>query len=269
MRQIAVLLIVLLIMTSACVTDPDQDIVYRELPKSGEVCLPYSPEGQVVYDSKWTGQYPEIEAYDKPFATITFGMGCFWGPAAELAVIDGVLRTRVGYAGGNSTNPSYDNLGNHVEVFEVDYDPEILSYATMVELYFTTYDATARPFSQRVASVIYYRNKDEQVIAEQIKSSLEAASEEGIFTILRPIDTFYLAEEKHQLSYLKQEVSLYAELQVMFDEEDQLLLSILASKLNGFIAGYGHEEDFEHVLSKSSLSQASLDRLRTIRSNQG
>lgn len=257
MKQVNLILILVVLILTSCT----QEVPKIEELSSGQVCLPYSPMGQVVYEAEWTGQYPEIEAYDKPYQTVTFGMGCFWGPAAEFAVIHGVLRTRVGYAGGDSTTPSYDNLGNHVEVFEVDYDPEILSYEDLVTLYFSIYDATARPFSQRVTSVIYYRNTEEQALAEKVKSSVEAQSEKGIFTILRPIDTFYLAEAKHQLSYLKQEVSLYGEVEAMFGDQDRLLLSILASKLNGFIAGYGSTQEIDDVLEQSSLSAASLERL--------
>ncbi len=264
MRHITLLLLSLLLLLSACT----EEVAYTELPESGEACLPYSPEGQVVYDSEWTGDFPEIEAYDKAYATITFGMGCFWGPAAEFAVIDGVLRTRVGYAGGDSTTPSYDNLGNHIEVFEVDYDPDLLSYEDMVKLYFYVYDATARPFSQRVTPVIYYRNEAEQEISERVKLSIEANSEKGLFTVIRPLEVFYLAEEKHQLSYLKQETSLYMEVREIFVEEDALLLSILASKLNGFIAGYGLDSDLASILKSSGLSNASLDRIKDIQSNK-
>ena len=264
MRRISLLLLSILLLLSACT----KDVPFTELPVEGAVCLPYSPEGQVVYDAEWTGDFPDIEVYDKTYATITFGMGCFWGPAAHFAVVDGVLRTRVGYAGGDSTTPSYDDLGNHIEVFEVDYDPDLLSYEDMVHLYFQFYDATARPFSQRVTPVIYYRNAAEQVIAEDVKLSIENSSEKGIFTVIRPLEVFYLAEEKHQLSYLKQESSLYKEIREIFIEDDALLLSILASKLNGFIAGYGSETDLTYVLKGSGLSDASLDRLKTILSNR-
>jgi len=246
--------------TNVSVTVPD----YQPLDDKGPICLPYTPQGSVTYNSEWTGAYPAIEAYNKPFKTITLAMGCFWGPAAEYATVEGVLRTRVGYSGGDLTQPSYDNLGNHVEIFEVDYDPDLISYADLVELYFVFYDASMRPISQRVKPVIYYRTDEEYTMATKIKQVIEAQSEDGIFAVIEPFEIFYLAEAKHQLSYLKQETSLYGEISQIFENDDQLILSILASKLNGFIPGYGNPEELAAIIEDSGLSQQSMHRIDEI-----
>ena len=55
--------------------------------------------------------------------TATFGLGCFWGPDGRFGALEGVVRTRVGYAGGTRTDPSYHALGDHTEVLQVDFDP--------------------------------------------------------------------------------------------------------------------------------------------------
>lgn len=262
MSRLWCFLLVIVLIISGCTSEDEQ--TFTQLSQEGEVCLPYSPNGLVVYESEWTGEYPEIEKYDKPYDTITFGMGCFWGPAAEYAVVDGVLRTRVGYASGTTGTPSYDNLGDYVEVLEVDYNPEVISYGDLVELYFEYYDATARPISLRVKPIIYYRNESEMTIATKIKKQQEAASDKGLFVVIQALDTFYLAEPKHQLSYLKQEISLFEELRMIYETDEALLLSTLTSKLNGLIIGYGDEETLEKVLSQSSLSEASQNRMRDI-----
>ena len=264
MRHIILLILLTCLTFTSCTPAPETIVIYESLDAEGEVCLPYSPEGSVVYNSEWSGTYPLIEAFDKPFKTVTLAMGCFWGPAAEYATVNGVLRTRVGYSGGDLTTPSYNNLGNHIEVFEVDYDPEVISYEQLVELYFVFYDATMRPISLRVKPVIYYRTEEVYNVASRIKQSIEAASSEGIFAVIEPFDIFYLAENKHQLSYLKQESSLYDEITQIFQDEDQLLLSILASKLNGFIPGYGDPNELALILKDSGLSDPSLNRIETI-----
>ena len=61
--------------------------------------------------------------------TATFALGCFWSPDAQFGIIEGVLRTRVGYAGGTTANPTYHNIGNHIEAVEIDFDRSQISYA--------------------------------------------------------------------------------------------------------------------------------------------
>lgn len=264
MHRTILLLILTCLALASCTVASETTVSYEPLDAKGEVCLPYTPQGSVIYNSEWSGSYPSIESYDKPFNTMTLAMGCFWGPAAEYATVEGVLRTRVGYSGGDLTTPSYNDLGNHIEVFEVDYDPDVISYEQLVELYFVFYDATMRPLSLRVKPVIYYRTEEEFNIAKMIKQSVEAASSEGIFAVIEPFDIFYLAESKHQLSYLKQESSLYDEITQIYLDEDQLLLSLLASKLNGFIPGYGDPRHLALILEGSGLSAPSLERIEMI-----
>lgn len=256
----------LILLLSGCAPAPS--ITAPETAATGAYCLPYTPKGQSVYDSSWTGEYPAIESTSKNYETATFGLGCFWGPAAEFAVIDGVLRTRVGYTGGDSLTPSYENLGNHIEVIEVDYDPAVISYRQLIEAYFSLYDATVRPYSQRVKSMIYYRTEDEKQIANTVKEEVFKRVGSPLYTEIDPLGVFYLAEDRHQLYYLKQEPSLYREITEIFPTEKVQLLSVLASKLNGFIAGYGTAPDLDKVLSQSGLSEASLARMTYILTNR-
>ena len=264
-----ILMGLLILVFSGCRAKEHSNFVAVDQPiDEGAYCVVYSPEGQTVFDAQWNGSMPKVEAYEGSYSTATFGMGCFWGPAAEFAVLDGVLRTRVGYTGGQLTTPSYDNLGNHIEVFEVDYDPEKISYEDLVNYYFSAYDATERPFSRRVHSVIYYRNENEKTIAQGVKGSLEKTLGRGVFTEVDAMEDFYLAEAEEQLLYLKVETSIYHELTQIFPDYEQQLLSILASKLNGHIAGYGTEDSLEELLKASSLSEASQLRMRQIQMNQ-
>lgn len=262
MSRYFILFCVILGLTGCQSNDAPRMIFDGELSETaGNYCEVYSPEGQVLYQSDWSGVMPAVEAFEGDYRTATFGMGCFWGPAAEFAILEGVLRTRVGYSGGTLTTPTYEELGNHIEVFEVDYDPTTISYESLVRYYFDTFDTTERPFSRRVHTVIYYRSQAERRAAEAVKREVEQSLNRAVYTEIDAFDRFYLAEEKHQLSYLKMEISLYEELSQIFPEHDQQLLSILASRLNGHIAGYGTEETLSELLEKSSLSVVSRDRM--------
>ncbi|MCK8058533.1 MULTISPECIES: peptide-methionine (S)-S-oxide reductase [unclassified Fusibacter] len=260
MKRLCLILVFSLLLASCTPTASQETPSENE----GAYCLAYTPQGQVVYDAHWTGEYPQIEKFDGDYKTATFALGCFWGPAAHFAVLDGVLRTRVGYTGGTGTTPSYENLGNHIEVIEIDYDPAFLTYEDLVTLYFTYYDATVRAYSQRVKSVIFYRDDEEQSIANNLKKEFSQSQGKPIFTEIDPLDVFYLAEDRHQLSYLKKETSLYDEVSQIFTTPDKQILSILASKLNGYIAGYGKSKDLTVLLQNSGLSDASQNRMRAI-----
>ena len=75
-------------------------------------------QAEIPYDQKMN----EVET-----ETATFALGCFWGPDASFGALEGVVRTRVGYAGGSSENPTYEMIGDHTETIEIDYDPEVIS----------------------------------------------------------------------------------------------------------------------------------------------
>ena len=209
-QKIIPLLLILMISINGCSSTVTNPLAIAE--PQGAYCLPYSPEGQSIYDAEWTGEYPKIESLAGDFETVTFGLGCFWGPAAKFAVIDGVLRTRVGYTGGDTTTPSYENLGNHIEVIEVDYDPSKISYEGLIEAYFKLYDASVRPYSHRVKSVIYYRTENEKQIANRVKTAVSQQLDKPLFTEVDSMPVFYIGEANHQLSYLKKETSLYSEI---------------------------------------------------------
>ena len=73
--------------------------------------------------------------------TATFALGWFWGPDSRFGSIDGVIRTRVGYAGGISNNPTYHNLGSHSETIQIDYDPTQISYNELLDVFWDSHNA--------------------------------------------------------------------------------------------------------------------------------
>jgi peptide methionine sulfoxide reductase msrA/msrB len=142
-------------------------------------------------------------------AQASFGAGCFWGVEAAFAAKPGVCETAVGYQGGTLKNPSYEDVctgrTNHAEVVEVEYDPAVISYEKLLELFWSKHDPTT-PNRQgpdvgtQYRSVIFTYTPEQKKIAEASKAALEAEKRfhRPIVTQILPAPEFYPAEEYHQ-----------------------------------------------------------------------
>ena len=137
----------------------------------------------------------------------TFAMGCFWHSQDVYRDVKGVLKTTVGYMGGKLKNPTYDdvctNKTGHIEVVQVEYNPKIVSYDKLLDLFFNNHDYTAinkqgPDEGIQYASVIFYHNPKQKTIALKHMKSLK-----NIATVIRKTETFYKAEEYHQDYNLK------------------------------------------------------------------
>ena len=142
--------------------------------------------------------------------TAVFAGGCFWCMEPPYEKLDGVFSVVSGFAGGTTPNPTYDAVANHrtdhAEVVQVIYDPEVVSYETLIEVFWHNIDpfAVDRQFCDRGAqyrSGIYPRNAEQQRIAEASKATVAAQFEEEIATEIKPLDRFYPAEDYHQDFY--------------------------------------------------------------------
>lgn len=142
-------------------------------------------------------------------AQASFGAGCFWGVEAALRELPGVRETAVGYQGGTTKNPSYEDVctgrTGHAEVVHVEYDPVETSYEKLLELFWAEHDPTT-PNRQgpdvgtQYRSVIFYYTPAQKEAAEASKAKLEASGEfrRPIVTQIVPAPDFYRAEEYHQ-----------------------------------------------------------------------
>jgi peptide-methionine (S)-S-oxide reductase len=142
-------------------------------------------------------------------AKATFGAGCFWGVEMSFRRLDGVTDAAVGYAGGHTENPTYHDVcghgTGHAEVVEVEYDPARISYGDLVDAFFEMHDPTqvnrqGPDIGDQYRSVIFFHTPDQQDLAEQAKTRLEATDRYArpIATAIEPAPTFWRAEEYHQ-----------------------------------------------------------------------
>ena len=109
------------------------------------------------------------------------GLGCFWGPEIKFSKIDGIIRTEVGYCGGNTSQTSYREVctgnTNHAEVVKLEFDPKIISYNKVLEFFFefhdpTTLNSQGPDFGTQYRSEIFYLNDNQKVIAENIINAI-------------------------------------------------------------------------------------------------
>ncbi len=143
---------------------------------------------------------------------MTVGGGCFWCMEAVFQRIDGVLKVESGYAGGHVPNPTYEQVCSgttgHAEVVQVTYDPQKISYKTLLEIFFRTHDPTTpnrqgNDVGTQYRSIILYHNPEQQRIAEEVIRETNAAKiwPNPIVTEVVPLTAFYKAEAYHQNYY--------------------------------------------------------------------
>jgi peptide-methionine (S)-S-oxide reductase len=137
----------------------------------------------------------------------TFGAGCFWGVEAAFRQLDGVTATRVGYAGGRTENPTYEDVCSHTtghaEVVEVTYDPERISYDDLLQLFWRKHDPTQLnrqgwDVGDQYRSAIFVHDEEQRAAAEASKEREQAHHSRPVVTEITPAPTFYEAEDYHQ-----------------------------------------------------------------------
>ncbi|MCZ4250471.1 peptide-methionine (S)-S-oxide reductase MsrA [Pseudoalteromonas shioyasakiensis] len=147
---------------------------------------------------------------DNNIQIATFGGGCFWCIDAAFRRVKGVLNVSSGYAGGEIENPSYQQictgLTGHAEVVQLDFDSSIVSYNTLLEMFFTLHDATqlnrqGNDIGTQYRSVIYYHDEKQKAESQAMIDALQKQIREPIVTELSPLTNFYPAEQYHQDYY--------------------------------------------------------------------
>jgi peptide-methionine (S)-S-oxide reductase len=139
----------------------------------------------------------------------TFGAGCFWGTEAAFRQIPGVTATTSGYEGGSKPKPTYEqvcsNETGHAEVVEVDFDPEVVGYNTLLNVFWNNHDPTTLnrqgpDVGTQYRSVIFYHDEEQKELAELSRQLMEQSGrfKRQIVTQIVPASTFYVAEDYHQ-----------------------------------------------------------------------
>ena len=134
-------------------------------------------------------------------------LGCFWGPEIKFSKIDGIIKTEVGYCGGNSSITTYKEVctgnTNHAEVVKLDFDEKIITYEKILKIFFQIHDPTTLnsqgpDFGTQYRSEIFYLNDKQKMIAEKVLNEVNERLSGKVVTKISLLKNYCPAEEYHQ-----------------------------------------------------------------------
>ncbi len=155
------------------------------------------------------GRQAEAQTHHKQMEHATLGAGCFWCAEAVFQRVRGVISVEPGYAGGNVPNPTYQQVCSgrtgHAEVARITYDPTIISFKTILDVFWHTHNPTTpnrqgADVGTQYRSVIFYENEQQRKVAAESKSLIDASGlwDKPVVTEIEPLKNFYKAENYHQ-----------------------------------------------------------------------
>ena len=191
-----------------------------DIPSSDDA-LPGRSEIMPVPETHFVNGHPLKPPFPDEMQQAVFGLGCFWGAERVFWESHGVYTTAAGYAGGTTLNPTYREVCSgatgHTEVVLVVFDPEEISYAQLLALFWESHDPTqgmrqGNDIGTQYRSAVFTTSEEQLELAEASGSSYEGqlggAGYGSITTEIAPLDTFYYAEDYHQ-QYLAKNPSGY------------------------------------------------------------
>jgi len=187
---------------------------------------------------RWTAD--DVRAYDDrapaPPATetATFALGCFWGPDAAFGALPGVVRTRVGYAGGSTPAPTYHDVGDHSEAVQVDYDPTATTFAALVDVAVANHDPTRQAGKRQYHSILFYEDDAQRRTVEAALSDLAVPSVEAR---VEELMAFTPAEPYHQKFSLSDRRYATDAFEAAGYDDAEIRESPAAATLNALLAG--------------------------------
>jgi len=170
-------------------------------------------------------------------ATATVGLGCFWGPDAQFGALEGVVRTRVGYAGGTDPDPTYRALGDHTEVLQVDFDPGRTGYADLLEHVFDAHSPHRQTGKTQYQNVVLPATADQRATLDAYLEARGLAADD-IGTRVERLSGVTVAEDYHQKHSLRARPPLSGVFEEAGYDDEALRESPAAAKLNGYAAGH-------------------------------
>jgi len=170
----------------------------------------------------------------------------------------------VGYAGGAPENPTYYMIGTHSETVEIDYDPTVITYGDLLDVFWTSHDPTIMSYSKQYKSVIFYHNDEQKTLAMLSKEQEETSRGRKIQTEIVPFSAFYLAEDYHQKYYLQQNGEIMREFKAIYGNKGDFFNSTAAARINGLLGRNGKLESLREQIGTFGLSTAAQQRLLKI-----
>lgn len=188
------------------------------------------------------------------------------GPDSRFGGLDGVIRTRVGYAGGNTSNPTYHNLADHTEALQFDYDPETIGFRDLLRHFWLEHRPLKQSWSRQYMSAIFCADAQQFELAHEVKADFERRSQGTIHTEISLNQKFYLAEDYHQKYRLQRHNRIMEDLHAWYPNFADLVNSPTATRLNAFFGGALSKTHLAAEVEFFGLSNESIQILsRTVK----
>ena len=173
-----------------------------------------------------------------------------------------MVSTRVGYAGGRKKDPTYHAIGDHAETIQIDFDPSVISYGELLDLFWRSHDPTRKPWSRQYMSAVFVHDEEQR---RQVEDTARAVAENRgrpVETEILPFNDFTLAEDYHQKYQLRRLSKVERELEAIYPDLDDFVRSTAATRINALVGGSGTTEELEQIAAELGLSAEALDELR-------
>lgn len=181
----------------------------------------------------------------------TFGMGCYWDPDARFGALKGVVGTISGEI-------------MQIEVNQVKFDLEHISYPQMLDIFMDNHDPFSPPPTKMYQPAVFYHNRKQKEYVERVFEEINLKDSRHLTTKIYPISELIPAPNSGQKYYLHRYSNIYNELNNMFSSEVKMLNSQIAARINGYLAGYGDENEMENELKRVELSPGSVQAIKDI-----
>ena len=149
----------------------------------------------------------------------------------------------MGYAGGTNEYPTYYHLGDHSESIEITYDPAIISYRDLIDIFWQSHNPAYLAPSRQYRSFVFYHNEEQKTIAVETRDAVAAQLKRNVVTEIVPAGTFWQAEDYHQKYYLTRQRELHGILQSLYPDSAEFIMSTVVARFNGYMGGNIGAED--------------------------
>ena len=183
--------------------------------------------------------------------------------------MEGVVRTRVGYAGGRTPHPTYHHIGDHTEAVQVDYDPERIRYTDLLAFFWESHRPTSRSWRRQYLHAVFFHDAGQEQAALASKVAIEERLGETVRTEVLPLRSFTPAEDYHQKYLLKRESDLTRELTRIYPRHADLVDSTAAARINAYVGGYGDPRQLAREMDRLGLGPEGQAKLRMLVERKG
>ena len=173
---------------------------------------------------------------------------------SRFGIIEGVIRTRVGYAGGQMDAPNYSSIGDHTETVQVDYDPKRITYVQLLDIFWKSHRPTKRPWSRQYMNAVFYHNEQQRQLAMASKTAVEQKIDHTVKTEVVPLRSFTMAEDYHQKYILKRHYDLKNEMSRIYPRHQEFVDSTAVARLNGYAGRHGTKDQLSLEIESLGLS---------------